>query len=261
MGRATKVQGISADNYRHFKEMANNINHAEKRCIFRAKEIYGSDVFENFYIKDNFDFYQFCQTKVRTHANQTSPSIAVPFSDKTFEMFNKMKKTIVSKKPVKSFVNGKITDTYVLVGENDGKKVLFTLSIRKQSPNAYAHMNITLDLWIKGKNWIPIARIDTSGYPHPNYFNVDGSVPRNIEDIEKIKTPHLHVNSNKISIMQSQKLDYLPAEEIKIDTSMYYSSDIRIMQTYAKFLFEKYNIEDSNNVLLNSQAEEAGYYH
>ena len=43
-----------------------------------------------------------------------------------------------------------------------------------------------LDLWIKGRNWIPIARIDTSGFPHPNYFNVDGSVPKNIEDIEKV---------------------------------------------------------------------------
>ena len=123
MGKTVKPRGISSDNYRHFKEMANNINYAEKRCIFRAKEIYGSDVFENFYIKDNFDFYNFCQTKVRVHANQIAPSIAVPFSDKTFDLFKNMKKTIVSKKPVKTFIQGKLTDTYVLVGENDGKKV------------------------------------------------------------------------------------------------------------------------------------------
>ena len=43
MGKTAKPRGISSDNYRHFKEMANNINYAENRCIFRAKEIYGSE--------------------------------------------------------------------------------------------------------------------------------------------------------------------------------------------------------------------------
>lgn len=250
--------GVSSNKYNYFKDIANKFQRVQEECINQAKDKFGNDVFENFYINDNFNIEEFAKKRLNGYAQEKTPSIAVPFSDSTFELFKRMPKKIIGK----AFRNnslGKCTDVYILIGKNEGKNVLFTLAIRKHSPDDFSHMNIKLDLWVKGKEWIPIARIDTSGYAHPNYFDINGEIAKSFTNIQKINTPHMHLNSNKISIMHSTKLDYLPAEFVNVDISKYYSSDNRILEKYMNYLADKFNIKDEKNILIKNSSETEEY--
>ena len=240
---ATNKQGVaSKDTLIDFNNNEARFDKLAVSCRQSFIKKYGNNIFDDFYLPENFDLNLFASRIKKSEIyNSKAQEMAMPFDNNKFKLFINAPKKLINHS-ITTNVKGLYIETYLVLSKINNKNTLFTLSITRHKEYDFSKLNIKLDFWVKGKTWLPIARIDTAGFSHPNYFSIDGKTAKNVSSIEFVKTPHMHLNSFEAEILHCNRLNYLPAKEIDIDTTNYAKSDRRILNTYLEYMFNEFNI-------------------
>lgn len=203
-------------------------NEIYSNLVAQASSVINEDFLTNYHLPQDFDF---SEVDDRVFAERTCQTIPVPLDESVFNKFLNIEKKIINL----PFTNKSVHGCY-LVGNDNGKPILFALSIVKKSDIDY---NIKLDVLVGGKEWLPLCRLDTFGPSHPNYFNSD-----KILDVpQRAPTPHLYINNQLTEILCYDDLDYTTANYLP---SLAYENnqenDSPLIKRAINYFFEATNI-------------------
>ncbi len=207
------------------------------------------DVLNNYFLPSNYDF---------TNIDDIGPTSVhrlqeykLPFKNEDINIMLNMPKIQISSQKTCSSL-GKIYHSVFLVGKYKDKKMLFLLAVEYHPIKNTAPMDfqIKLDAYVGGKTWFSLLRLDSIGNPHLNYFK--NNVPcKNLQDIRKVRTPHLHIASYE-SQLYTDTTHYSNAEEIDFvnynkinfeDGTLFY----KLMQFFIKKCNAKVNVAPIKN--------------
>ena len=200
------------------KENMKNFDKIRKFQIEETKKRLSVDFLENYNVDENFNLDSLTPSIFKQRCLQKN---MIPFSDELIEKFLTIDKYAVGSQ-FNENVRGKNVYGTILMADDNGKKLIFDLTISQatQYNEDKTNFSIKLDMLVSGKEWFQLARFDSAGAGHPNYFS-NGKLVENFDDIEFAATPHLHINSEKTQILlgDTGNYEYLPAnfiEELKI---------------------------------------------
>ena len=204
--------------YRIVKNNAPNYEAIKARQIEEANKVLGTRDFTREYgVSDNFEIAKLDDKVFTSRGSQVT---FMPFSNKQIEHFMTMKKQVVNA-PFTGNSKGKNYYGTYLVGDDNGKKVVFALTIRRgtQDNEDQKDFSIKIDMLVAGKQWMQIARYDSIGFAHPNYIipGANGKlvVPENPSQITKAATPHLHHQTEEGQVLfDGCDCDYTVAEHV-----------------------------------------------
>ncbi len=208
----------------------NEMDFDEKENIAKneAKEIYGDTIFDDIYLPSNFNLHSIdAQDIAKKYIVQ---ECRMPFSDETINNMITMPKKAINE--VFSFNhNGKSIHGTLLLGEKDGKHVLFLLKIESNCQHKdFSNFSIQLHACVQGQAWVNLLRLDSSGHPHPNYL-YNGHVAKKESEVTYARTPHLH-KIDYITQVVTDSLSYSLAEELP-----FFNYDLENVTD--KFMFKK----------------------
>lgn len=210
----------------------------------QAQEKIGTDFLKNYAVPDDFDFSSIDLPSLK----RVQQRIFLPFSDETFRKFIEMEKVPVMQ-PYNANVRGRHNYTVLLAGKENGKCNIFSLnfSIGTQDNENFTDFSIKLDMLVSGKQWLQLARFDSIGAGHPNYF-VDGKIASSAGKVDFAMTPHLHTNSEMTQVLFSEcsEMGYMPAQHIPELLSLRNESNPeyfkRCTESFLEFAGVKYKI-------------------
>lgn len=214
------------------------------------------DVLKNYYLPENFNFNKLDKFEIATPRLQ---KYKLPFKNKDIEIMLKMPKVQIST-PKISYYQGKIYHSVYLVGNNNGEKMAFMLSVeyRKERSSYPCDFHIKLDALVGGKTWFSLMRIDSIGCPHPNYFK-DGKPCETFTEVEKIRTPHLHTTSYEAQMFtdmthysNAEEIDGIDYENISYKDGTLFS---KLMQIFLQKCNAKVNFKPLTNDYLDIDTE------
>ena len=213
--------GISDSTVKLVKSNAENYEEIKNEQISYANHVLGTHDFTKEYgLPENYDFSKLHDgVFTDMHLQQ----VFMPFSDEQIEYFTALPKKVINA-PFVINQKGKTVYGVYLVADDNGKKVLFALSISKgnQDNTKLTDFKLKLDMQVAGKEWLQLTRYDSIGFDHPNYvtYDEDGNwvVPSSKSEVGKAPTPHLHYQSEAGQILVSgdskRGCDYTLAETI-----------------------------------------------
>ena len=208
-------------------------------CINNAKNKFGKNFFENFYLPKDFDLSTLSQDVFITRQNQKT---IIPFSDELFKTFITMPKKPFSEIFQQNYKGKHITGIF-LAGKHNGHNIVFALTIsRVLQYNDYLNFCIKLDMNIMGKEWVQLLRFDSVGHPHPNYVK-DGKIVTNKDEVELIPTPHLHVANQTDQILMLLDFNYMSARKVDFNYENFRSDDKNLFKLSFDYFKKIANID------------------
>ncbi len=167
------------------------------------------DVLGNFYLPQDFNFDKIKQLGISKMSLQT---FQIPFKNEDIKTMIDMPKVQVTTPKISQDM-GKIYHSVYLLGNHNGNKMLYLLSVQysQNQSKPPVDFHIKLDALVGGKTWFSLLRMDSIGKPHPNYFK-DGIPCKEYLEVEKIRTPHLHRASYEAQLFTNTN-SYSNAEE------------------------------------------------
>lgn len=151
----------------------------------------------------------------------------LPYSSKDIRKFWEMPKTRLGQVAHCYTSDREVLGSYFVATENGGEKIsLFALSIvcNANPQDKYTRFSIKLDMFVDGKEWLPIMRFDASGRdPHRNFMK-NGELVKSALDMDIVMPPHLHIadgfmqlyGTNLGNDTQAYNQHVLPPEEITL---------------------------------------------
>ncbi len=234
------------------KENSKNYDKLRNELIKKAEHKFGKNIFTDFQLPIDFSLNNLDDSIFRNRTTQTLP---LPYSNEIFELLKKMPKKAIN--DVYNFNNKgyNITGVY-LIGKYDNKPVLFAFNIcRFLAYKDYLNFSIKLDVCVGGKTWLQLLRLDSYGPSHPNYFQ-NKKVCQKESEVQYVKTPHLHINSQENEILTHNIIDYSPAIELDFNFENFRSDDKTLLKKCFEY-FKKYaNIE----IEINKKIENDYHY-
>ena len=184
----------------------------------QAEKYYGCDIFTDLGAPKTFSFDEL---KDNIFRDRISLKMFIPFSNNTLkQMINIPKRAITYTHTFDN--NGRFIQGFFLVGNFNGKPLLYALTIvkSKRDPTKFC---IKLDVKINYQSneqssiddYFPLLRIDSSGDRHINYIK-DGIPVKDISQIEYVPTPHLHTNTNECQVLCNDT-NYTTAKSIDLE--------------------------------------------
>ena len=222
---------------------------------------YGQQVFSDYSLPKDFDY----DTLNAEYFDKTyTQNMSIPLSTNQFKMLTTLPKKAINIPFVFNSKDKHIIGQYLL-GSINNKPVLFALSIVQDAKNPTEEFNIKLDACINGKDWIQLTRLDSSGAPHPNFYD-ENSFALNTEELTYVPAPHIHYCIQRSQILNGNKFDYMPAKHIQrellladnktmLENGLKYFLDYVGIQeeldytaitgkSYNSYLFKDYNADD-----------------
>ena len=178
--------------------------------VEKAKTMYGENILEDYSLPKNFDLTNLNENDVCVRIDQTCP---IPYSNKAFHEFINMPKKVINNIFIKNNKGKNVQGMFLLGKDSNGKYTLFALTIIREIKNPKEY-NIKLDVCPQGKTWINVLRIDNEeGLTHPNYLSY-GHTVSHTEKINRIPTPHLHVNNQLSQVLFYDDLTHTEAASL-----------------------------------------------
>lgn len=214
--------------YKTLEEMQYNelvFDDIERQVKNSAKKLYGNDIFDNYYLPDNFNFYKLTPDMIRPHNLQEH---LLPYSNKQIDNLIKMPKIAINK-PISFNSQGRHIDAIFLLGQENAKNVLYVLKIGRscQYNCEFNDFHLELYAYVQGKTWLSLLRLDSMGYTHLNYI-VNGKVAKSNEEVTRARTPHLHkctyecqVLTNRLGYSLAEELDYINYSKLHYGKEMF----------------------------------------
>lgn len=221
------------------KQKELNYNQIKNNLINTAQKLFGEDIMDNYFIPDDFDISSLNEDEILCRHNQ---EVSVPYSNFTFREMLEMPKKVVKNIFIKPNKNKNVQGMFLIGKTKNGKYALFALTIVRDTKNK-GDYSIVLDVKVKGKFYMNLARIDCSiGMSHPNYIK-DGKVIDREEDLVRVPTPHLHLAQEETQVLFNENLDYSLATSLLHlqDLSQNIESDKNLM-TYVNYMLKLANI-------------------
>ena len=185
----------------------------KNRLCNETNERLGVDFKTEYFLPADFNSDVLTESVFKTRCLQKH---FIPFSNEQIEKFITMSKRAVGNHFNANFKGKNIFGSFLL-GEENGKNIIYALTIVKgtQHNENLRDFSIKLDMLVAGKEWFSLARFDSIGAGHPNYFSGE-KVAHSLNLVEFAKTPHLHINSEETQVLFSTRsnCEYTPAKEI-----------------------------------------------
>ena len=162
------------------------------------------DILHNYFLPDGFDV---SSINIDDAVQSRIQEDRLPFDNEQIKEMIKMPKQAINES-YNMYVKGKHVHGTLLLGEHNGKQVLFLLNIDKSKAydDGFNKFSIKLNVLVGGKTWFELARIDSQDEPHPNFIK-DGKVVSSVDEIEMIRTPHIHIASQECQLF-ADNADY-----------------------------------------------------
>lgn len=209
---------------------------------------YGQQVFSDFSLPDNFDF---CTLNEEYFNKTYIQNMSIPLSTNNFKLLTSLPKKAINVPYIFNSKNKHITGQYLL-GALNGKPVLYAFSIVQDQKHKTDEFNLKLDVCVNGKEWVQLARFDSCGAPHPNFYD-ENSFAQNVNELTYIPTPHLHYCIQQSQILNGTKFDYMPAKHI--DKELLTKDNKTMLENSLKLFLKSVNIVDDldyNAIIYNS---------
>lgn len=209
---------------------------------------YGQQVFSNFSLPENFDFSSLNED----YFNRTYiQNMSIPLSTQSFKMLTALPKKAINTPYIFNSKDKHIIGQYLL-GSLNGKPILYAFSIVQDQKHKTEEFNIKLDVCINGKEWVQLARFDSCGAPHPNFYD-ENSFAKDIDELYYVPTPHMHYCIQRSQILNGTKFDYMPAKHI--DKELLTKDNKTVLENSLGLFLDSVNIVDSldyNAIISNS---------
>lgn len=229
----------------------NNENYAKLKdsLLKQANENLNLDILNDYHLDSYFEFSNLDGSHFLKRMEQSCP---LPYPNSMIKKFIKMEKTPINM-PFITNSRGKNIFGVYMIGKENGKPILFSLSIIKGTEDNKDNIDfcIKVDMSISGKTWLPLLRLDSIGPEHPNYI-IGNKLIQDLNDLKKIKTPHIHITNEQTQIILHDKLDYTSAEYLCFLDKSKSSNDKTFFKKSIDFVFEIANINAKINEKLKS---------
>ena len=232
--------------------MASNLldlDEAEKRAIKEAKETYGDDILDTVFLPKDYNFSKIDAFEESRHRNLQKCKL--PFDDELIDSLIKMPKKMINQ--VFCYIDrGKLIHGAFLVGKQGDKYALFMLKIIKDCQSTdFSDVSIKLNLFVQGKAWLNMLRLDTMGNYHPNYI-VNGKVASKQSELTYARPPHMH-RYDYLTQVISDEHQYLLAHELPFfDYQKDSVSDRFMFKNFINYFLEYTNADVDLNKLLKN---------
>lgn len=201
----------------------------------------GYNVFKDFDLPQTFNY----DCLNADYFNKTyTQTMSIPLTDNVFKMLTKLPKKAINTPFVFNSKDKRITGQYLL-GNYNNKPVLYALSIIQNEKNANTEFNLKLDVCINGKEWIQLARFDSSGAPHPNYYD-ENTYAKNSNEINYVPAPHMHYCIQRSQVLNGTKFDFMPAKHIEIEKLK--NNNLSFVENSMKYFLDYTNIQEDLNL-------------
>lgn len=218
-----------------------NQNYTELRdsLINAAKSRYGADIFSNLSLPKDFQLNALGKDHFEQRYYQTT---ALPYTDKQFAGMLSSPKVLINTPFMLNKKGKNIFGVYMLGRDSKNKPVLYALTVIRD-PKFKNNFSIKLDVCPQGKVWLDVARLDSEGPNHPNFF-VGGKLAKNESEVEYSPTPHLHKQSEKAQVLFHDNLTYTTATDLSKAIDLEKShKDNTFFKTSFDWFVEKTNID------------------
>lgn len=234
------------NNYSAILKNNNKYNNIKIKLLKTACKKLNCNVFKEFDLPQTFNYE--CLTA--DYFNKTyTQTMSVPLTDNVFKMLTNLPKKAINTPFVFNSKDKHITGQYLL-GNYNNKPVLYALSIIQNEKQSTTEFNIKLDVCVNGKEWIQLARFDSSGAPHPNYYD-ENSYAENSNEINYVPAPHMHYCIQRSQVLNGTKFDYMPAKHIEIEKLQ--NNNLSMIENSMKYFLDYTNIqEELNPTAINS---------
>lgn len=208
---------------------------------------YGQQVFSDFSLPNDFDFANLSED----YFNKTYiQNMSIPLSTNNFKMLTSLPKKAINTPYIFNSKDKHIIGQYLL-GSLDNKPVLYAFSIVQDQKHKTEDFNLKLDVCVNGKEWVQLARFDSCGAPHPNFYD-ENSFAKDIAELSYVPTPHMHYCIQRSQILNGTKFDYMPAKHI--DKELLTKDNKTMLENSLKLFLKSVNIVDNldYNAIINN---------
>ena len=214
-------------------------NELKKSLIDAAQKQYGADIFSNIALPKGFELNKLGQDHFADRYYQTT---ALPYNDKQFTKMVSSPKVFINTPFMLNKKGKNIFGAYMLGKDNKNKPVLYALTVIRD-PKFKNKFSIKLDVCPQGKVWLDVARLDSEGPSHPNFF-IGGKLAKCDSEVEFSPTPHLHKQSEQAQVLFHDDLTYTTSTDLSsvIDLNKSYKDNTFFRNCFDWFI-EKTNID------------------
>lgn len=207
-----KLNNQKISNYEFYPILKNQrkYNRAKLHLLRATSKEYGYGVFTDSSLPDNFDY---SSLSVDYFYDTYTQTFAIPLSDDAFKTLTSLPKKAINTPFIFNRGDKRICGQY-MIGNLKGKPVLYAFSII-QADNNSDEFNIKLDVCVNGKDWVQLARLDSQGAPHPNYYD-ENSFAKSQLDVTYVPAPHIHYCIQRSQVLNGTKFDYMPAKHVDL---------------------------------------------
>lgn len=208
---------------------------------------YGQQVFSDFSLPNDFDFANLSEDYFN---NTYIQNMSIPLSTNNFKMLTSLPKKAINTPYIFNSKDKHIIGQYLL-GSLDNKPVLYAFSIVQDQKHKTEDFNLKLDVCVNGKEWVQLARFDSCGAPHPNFYD-ENSFAKDITELSYVPTPHMHYCIQRSQILNGTKFDYMPAKHI--DKELLTKDNKTMLENSLKLFLKSVNIVDNldYNAIINN---------
>lgn len=187
-------------------------NSVLKQLKLAGKE-FGYQVFSEFSLPTNFDYSKLTGDYfLETYTQE----ISIPLTTNNLKKLMTLPKKAINT-PFFHNKNGQRIAGQYMIGNLSGKPVLYAFSIVQDDKSPNETFNIKLDVCVNGKQWLQIARLDSVGTPHPNFYD-ENQFAQNESELTFVPTPHMHYAVQRSQVLNNIKFDYLPAKHVALES-------------------------------------------
>ena len=220
----------------------NNYTSLKNDLIKQAKQTYGEDIFSKLWLPEDYELNALTKDHFEQRYYQQT---ALPYSNEQFSNMFASQKTLINT-PFMFNHKGKNVFGVYMLGKHNGKAVLYALTVIRD-PKFKNKFTIKLDVCPQGKVWLELARLDSEGPRHPNFF-IAGQPAQTKNDITYAPTPHFHKQSEQAQVLFCDDLTYTTAQDLSnvIDVSKSHTDN-----TFFKNCFDWFVDKTNINIHLN----------
>ncbi len=212
------------------------------KCLNLMYKRYGYDLFVDCNLPSNFNYDSLTMDYfTRTYTQ----SVPIPLSDKMFKKLTRLPKKVINT-PFRFYNGGKRICGQYMLSTFNGKPMLYAFSVIQDEKSPNENFNLKLDVCINGKDWIQLARLDSAGAPHPNYYD-ENSFAKEQSDVQFIPAPHVHYCIERSQVLNGTKFDYMPAKHVDLE-SMKVQNGKSTLENGLEYFLQFTNIQDTLNL-------------
>lgn len=173
---------------------------------------FGSEIFSNYSLPKDFDYSKLTGDYFLDTYTQ---EISIPLTTNNLKKLMTLPKKAINT-PYFYNQNGHFVAGQYMIGNLSGKPVLYAFSIIRDEKRANDAFNIKLDVCVNGQQWLQLARLDSVGTPHPNFYD-ENQFAQNEDELAYVPAPHMHYAVQRSQVLNNVRFEYLPAKHVDLE--------------------------------------------